>query len=158
MLKHLPVFQAKSILVNKHLLLFPDIFFSSHKLSLSYRLNLPADTQDSFVLPSLVSLWASSLSSSPVIHTLFLIMSAAFHFTGFCISSNWTWMNIIVVIHLITALIQDVAGMFAFFDNSNCAVQFQLGNTFSVFTSSNTSQGASYWNVCLQKCKVIGVS
>lgn len=67
-------------------------------------------------------------------------------------------MNIIAVVQLITALIQDVAGMFAFPDNSSCSVQFQLENIFLVFTSFNTSQETSYWNVCLQKCKVIGIS
>lgn len=67
-------------------------------------------------------------------------------------------MNIVVAVHLITALIQDVAGMFAFPENSSCSVQFQLENIFSVFTSFNSSQGTSYWKVCLQKCKVIGVS
>lgn len=93
-------------------------------------LNLLAETQSSFDLPLLGSLWARSLSSSPVIHTLFLIMPAAFQFTCFSLSSNWTWIAIAVVVHLITALIQDAAAVFAFPEDSNCSVQFQQKTSF----------------------------
>lgn len=63
-----------------------------------------------------------------------------------------------MVVHLITALIQDAAAVFAFPEDSNCSVQFQQENIVSDFASFSISQGTSYGNFCLQKCTVFGVS
>lgn len=63
-----------------------------------------------------------------------------------------------MVVHLITALIQDAAAVFAFPEDSNCSVQFQQENIFSDSTGFNISQGTSYGNFSLQKYIVFGVS
>lgn len=63
-----------------------------------------------------------------------------------------------MVVHLITALIQDAAAVFAFPEDSNCSVKFQQENIFSDSTSFDISLGTSYADFSLQKCVVFGVS